>query len=148
MLQEMAADEPSDARDQRTHDLLRVAPARTEQAAIVVEAMRDVRHIERRRQMGRDLNDPPYSPQQLGALIDDVPDFPKKGILFKDITTLLKDARAFKASIDQLTELVRSYEPSLVIGMESRGFIFAAPIAYQLSAGFVPVRSWASCPAT
>jgi adenine phosphoribosyltransferase len=108
--------------------------------------MRDVRHIERRRQMGRDLGDPPYSPEQLRALIDDVPDFPKKGILFKDITTLLKDARAFKASIDALTELVRGYEPSVVIGMESRGFIFAAPIAYQLSAGFVPVRKLGKLP--
>ena len=108
--------------------------------------MHDVRHIERRRQMGRDLGDPPYSPQQLAALIDDVPDFPKKGILFKDITTLLKDARAFKASIDQLTELVREYEPRVVIGMESRGFIFAAPIAYQLSAGFVPVRKLGKLP--
>ncbi|HEY2201492.1 MAG TPA: adenine phosphoribosyltransferase [Solirubrobacteraceae bacterium] len=113
---------------------------------MVVQAMRDVRHIERRRHMGRDLGDPPYSPQQLGALIDDVPDFPKKGILFKDITTLLKDARAFKASIDQLTELVRGFEPSAVIGMESRGFIFAAPIAYQLSAGFVPVRKLGKLP--
>jgi adenine phosphoribosyltransferase len=108
--------------------------------------MRDVRHIERRRQMGRDLGDPPYSPQQLAALIDDVPDFPKKGILFKDITTLLKDARAFRTSIDQLTELVRGYEPEVVIGMESRGFIFAAPIAYQLSAGFVPVRKLGKLP--
>jgi adenine phosphoribosyltransferase len=108
--------------------------------------MRDVRQIERRRQMGRDLGDPPYSPQQLAALIDDIPDFPKKGILFKDITTLLKDARAFRASIDQLTELVRGHEPRVVIGMESRGFIFAAPIAYQLSAGFVPVRKLGKLP--
>src|SRR5437764_12949445 len=102
--------------------------------------MRDVRHIERRRQMGRDLGDPPYTPQQLAALIDDVPDFPKKGILFKDITTLLKNPRAFKQSIDQLTDRVRGFAPRVVIGMESRGFIFAAPIAYQLDAGFVPVR--------
>lgn len=108
--------------------------------------MRDVRHIERRRQLGRDLGDPPYSADQLAALIDDVPDFPKKGILFKDITTLLKDARAFRASIDQLTELVRAHEPQVVIGMESRGFIYAAPIAYQLSAGFVPVRKLGKLP--
>ena len=108
--------------------------------------MRDGRQIERRRHMGRDLGDPPYSPTQLAALIDDVPDFPKKGILFKDITTLLKDARAFKQSIDQLTELVRDHTPQVVIGMESRGFIFAAPIAYQLSAGFVPVRKLGKLP--
>jgi adenine phosphoribosyltransferase len=82
----------------------------------------------------------------LAPLIRDVPDFPKKGILFKDITTLLKDARAFKQSIDQLTEAVWKYQPDVVIGMESRGFIFAAPIAYQLDAGFVPVRKLGKLP--
>jgi adenine phosphoribosyltransferase len=82
----------------------------------------------------------------LGPLIRDVPDFPKKGILFKDITTLLKDARAYKQSIDQLTEAVRGYQPQVVIGMESRGFIFASPIAYQLNAGFVPVRKLGKLP--
>jgi len=83
---------------------------------------------------------------ELGPLIRDVPDFPKKGILFKDITTLLKDPAAFKQSIDELTDLVRGLDPSIVIGMESRGFIFAAPIAYQLSAGFVPVRKLGKLP--
>ena len=82
----------------------------------------------------------------LGPLIRDVPDFPKKGIVFKDITTLLKSPRAFKQSIDQLTDLVRELAPSMVIGMESRGFIFAAPIAYQLGAGFVPVRKLGKLP--
>ena len=106
----------------------------------------DLRQVERRRQMGSDLGDPPYTPEQLAALIDDVPDFPKKGILFKDITTLLKNPRAFKQSIDQLTDLVRSLSPGVVIGMESRGFIFAAPIAYQLNAGFVPVRKLGKLP--
>jgi adenine phosphoribosyltransferase len=83
---------------------------------------------------------------ELARLIRDVPDFPKKGILFKDITTLLKDARAFKQSIDQLSDLVRIHVPDKVIGMESRGFIFAAPIAYQLDAGFVPVRKLGKLP--
>src|SRR5438874_6321677 len=83
---------------------------------------------------------------ELGSLIRDIPDFPKKGILFKDITTLLKDARAFKQAIDQLTDLVRGCEPRVVIGMESRGFIFAAPIAYLLGAGFVPVRKLGKLP--
>src|SRR2546421_5770903 len=106
----------------------------------------DLRQVERRRQIGQDLGDPPYTPQQLATLIDDVPDFPKKGILFKDITTLLKDPRAFKQSIDQLTDLVRAHVPRVVIGMESRGFIFAAPIAYQLDAGFVPVRKLGKLP--
>src|SRR5215831_9467486 len=83
---------------------------------------------------------------ELGPLIRDVPDFPKKGILFKDITTLLKEPAPFKQAIDELTELVRGYQPEVVIGMESRGFIFAAPIAYQLSAGFVPVRKLGKLP--
>jgi adenine phosphoribosyltransferase len=82
----------------------------------------------------------------LAKLIRDIPDFPKKGILFKDITTLLKDAVAFKQAIDQLTDLVRKHQPDVVIGMESRGFIFAAPIAYQLGAGFVPVRKLGKLP--
>src|ERR1700716_4510111 len=83
---------------------------------------------------------------ELGPLIRDVPDFPKRGILFKDITTLLKDARAFKQSIDQLSDLVKVHSPDKVIGMESRGFIFAAPIAYKLDAGFVPVRKLGKLP--
>src|ERR1700687_2561029 len=83
---------------------------------------------------------------ELGLLIRDVPDFPKKGILFKDITTLLKNPAAFKQSIDQLTDLVQAHDPHIVIGMESRGFIFAAPIAYQLGAGFVPVRKLGKLP--
>ncbi len=108
--------------------------------------MADDRGVERRRRLGRDLGDPPYGAEQLASLIDDVADFPKKGILFKDITTLLKNPRAFKQSIDQLTDLVRAHDPSIVIGMESRGFIFAAPIAYQLDAGFVPVRKLGKLP--
>jgi adenine phosphoribosyltransferase len=83
---------------------------------------------------------------ELGPLIRDIPDFPKKGILFKDITTLLKDARAFKLAIAQLTERVRPFGADLVIGMESRGFIFAAPIAYQLGVGFAPVRKLGKLP--
>src|ERR671929_937168 len=83
---------------------------------------------------------------ELHQLIRDIPDFPKKGILFKDITTLLKDPAAFKQSIDQLTDLVRVHQPEVVIGMESRGFIFAAPIAYLLGAGFVPVRKLGKLP--
>lgn len=83
---------------------------------------------------------------ELGPLIRDIPDFPKKGILFKDITTLLKNPAAFKQSLDQLTDLVRAHAPHIVIGMESRGFIFAAPIAYRLDAGFVPVRKLGKLP--
>jgi adenine phosphoribosyltransferase len=108
--------------------------------------MPDRSSVERRRRISESLGEPPYTPAQLAALIDDVPDFPKKGILFKDITTLLKDARAFRQAVDQLTEVVRGYAPRVVIGMESRGFIFAAPIAYLLDAGFVPVRKLGKLP--
>src|SRR5256885_11161780 len=83
---------------------------------------------------------------ELAPLIRDVPDFPKKGILFKDITTLLKEPAPYKQAIDQLTDLVRGYRADVVIGMESRGFIFAAPIAYLLDAGFVPVRKLGKLP--
>ncbi len=83
---------------------------------------------------------------QLKEKIRDVPDFPKKGILFKDITTLLQDAEAFRQAIDALVERVRQYDPEVVVGMESRGFIFAAPIAYLLGTGFVPVRKLGKLP--
>ena len=83
---------------------------------------------------------------ELGPLIRDIPDFPKKGILFKDITTLLKDPAAFRQAIDQLSERLRDHPADLVIGMESRGFIFAAPIAYLLRVGFVPVRKLGKLP--
>ena len=82
----------------------------------------------------------------LGALIRDVPDFPKQGILFKDITTLLKDGPAFHQAIDLLSERLGPYPADLVVGMESRGFIFAAPIAYLLGVGFVPVRKLGKLP--
>jgi len=82
----------------------------------------------------------------LAAFIRDIPDFPKKGILFKDITTLLKDGSAYRQAIDQLTDRVRAYDADVVVGMESRGFIFAAPIAYLLGLGFVLVRKLGKLP--
>lgn len=83
----------------------------------------------------------------LAAFIRDVPDFPRPGILFKDITTLLKDGRAFREAIDRLAAPFETFEIDLVVGMESRGFIFAAPLAYKLGAGFVPVRKVGRLPA-
>jgi adenine phosphoribosyltransferase len=74
------------------------------------------------------------------ALIRDIPDFPKAGILFRDITTLLKDAEGFKYTIDALAEKCADFKPDYIVGMESRGFIFAAPMACQMGAGFVLVR--------
>jgi adenine phosphoribosyltransferase len=86
------------------------------------------------------------SADDLRKLIREVPDFPKPGILFYDITTLLKDPAAFREVIDRMVEQVRGTEIDVVVGMESRGFIFSAPIAYQLGAGFVPVRKLGKLP--
>lgn len=79
--------------------------------------------------------------------IRDVPDFPVKGILFKDITTLLKDAAAFRYAIDELTARYKDEKIEIIVAMESRGFIFAAPLAYRLGAGFVPARKPGKLPA-
>ncbi|HEX2924452.1 MAG TPA: adenine phosphoribosyltransferase [Chloroflexota bacterium] len=79
--------------------------------------------------------------------IRDVQDFPIKGVLFKDITTLLKDPDAYHQSIDVMYQKFRDSGIELVVGMESRGFIFAAPLAYQLGAGLVPVRKLGKLPA-
>ena len=76
----------------------------------------------------------------LKKLIREVPDFPKPGINFYDITTLLKDPEGFEEAIDSLTELCRGLDVDTVVGVESRGFIFGAPLAYQLGVGFIPVR--------
>ena len=87
------------------------------------------------------------SVDELHAKIREVPDFPKPGILFYDITTLLKDAGAFKEAIDLMLAPYRDERIDLVVGMESRGFIFSAPMAYQLGAGMVPVRKLGKLPA-
>ncbi len=85
--------------------------------------------------------------KELKNYIRDVPDFPKKGIVFKDITTLLKDQEAFKDAIDQLTEPFREAKVDIVVGIESRGFIFGSAVAYKLGAAFVPVRKPGKLPA-
>lgn len=76
----------------------------------------------------------------LKSLIRDIPDFPKPGILFRDITTLLKDPAAFQRVIDKFSAFYQEEGIDKVVGIESRGFIFGAPLAYNLGAGFVPVR--------
>jgi len=72
--------------------------------------------------------------------IRDIPDWPKPGVIFKDITPLLRDRGAFKAAIDVLTEHYRKQEIDLVVSVEARGFIFGGALAYALGAGFVPAR--------
>jgi adenine phosphoribosyltransferase len=76
----------------------------------------------------------------LKSLIREVPDFPKPGILFYDITTLLKDKAGLRAVIDALCEHYRNAQVDMVLGIEARGFIFAPALAYALGVGFVPVR--------
>ncbi len=83
----------------------------------------------------------------LKSLIREVPDFPKPGILFYDITTLLKDKKGFATLIDALCEHYVEKQVDLVVGIEARGFIFAPALAYRLNAGFVPVRKPRKLPA-
>lgn len=76
----------------------------------------------------------------LQSFIRDIPDFPKPGIVFKDITPLLKDPIAFRATIDQLADCFKDAKVDAVLGAEARGFIVGAPLAYKLGVGFLPVR--------
>ncbi len=86
------------------------------------------------------------TPDSLKQYIRDIPDFPKEGIIFKDITTLLGNGEAFKISIDALTEQYKDQSIDYVVGVEARGFLFGAVIAYQLGVGFVPVRKKGKLP--
>jgi adenine phosphoribosyltransferase len=81
------------------------------------------------------------------SLIREIPDFPKPGILFRDITTLLRDPDGLRYTVDTLAEQCAEMAIDYVIGMESRGFIFGAPLAYKLGAGFIPVRKSGKLPA-
>ena len=85
--------------------------------------------------------------EHLKKLIREVPDFPKKGILFYDITTLLRDKVGFATLIDALSEHYLNSNIDLVLGIEARGFIFGPALAYRLNAGFVPIRKPGKLPA-
>ncbi|WP_330924525.1 adenine phosphoribosyltransferase [Candidatus Sororendozoicomonas aggregata] len=78
--------------------------------------------------------------KQLTELIRDVPDYPTKGITFKDITPLLSDGEAYACVIARLADRYRDYDVDCILGMEARGFCFAAPLAVQLKTGFIPAR--------
>lgn len=82
----------------------------------------------------------------LKKLIRDVPDFPKTGIIFKDITPLLKNAKGFKSSINQIARKYKDKKIDKVVSMESRGFIFGAALALKLGCGFIPVRKKGKLP--
>ncbi|MCJ8280269.1 MAG: adenine phosphoribosyltransferase, partial [Rivularia sp. ALOHA_DT_140] len=85
----------------------------------------------------------------LKSLIRDIPDFPKPGILFRDITTLLRDAQGLRYTIDLFTQkcIDAGLTADFVVGMESRGFIFGAPLSYNFGSGFIPVRKNGKLPA-
>jgi len=83
----------------------------------------------------------------LDSFIRTIPDFPKKGILYRDITTLLKDPDAFRAAAAALVSQYRDLGIQKVVGVESRGFLFGAVLAYELGAGFVPIRKAGKLPA-
>ena len=83
----------------------------------------------------------------LESKIRNIQDFPKPGIGFKDITTILKDGEAFKAAIDKIVENLKDKEVDYVVGPEARGFLLGAPVAYALGAGFVPIRKPGKLPA-
>jgi adenine phosphoribosyltransferase len=88
-----------------------------------------------------------FNTHRLRALVRDVPDFPRTGILFKDITSLLLDRDAFHEVIDALAEQYRTAEVAIVAGVESRGFVLGGAVAYALGAGFVPIRKQGRLPA-
>src|SRR5205807_9766143 len=78
--------------------------------------------------------------EQLRAAVRDVPDFPKKGIVFKDITPILNNSALFKASIDVFLERCRGKKIDKIVGIDARGFLFGSVVAYELGVGFVPLR--------
>jgi adenine phosphoribosyltransferase len=78
--------------------------------------------------------------ERLRTAVRDVPDFPKKGIIFKDITPILKDGRLFRASVDVFLEQCRGKKIDKIVGIDARGFLFGSAVAYELGIGFVPLR--------
>ncbi|HEU5228268.1 MAG TPA: adenine phosphoribosyltransferase [Ktedonobacteraceae bacterium] len=85
-------------------------------------------------------------PVRLEDFVRDIPDFPQRGVLFKDITPLLQDGAAFRAAMERLASHYVGSGIQAVVGVESRGFIFGAPLAYLLNCGFVPVRKFGKLP--
>src|SRR5438046_1564160 len=84
--------------------------------------------------------------EKLHAAVRDVPDFPKKGIMFKDITPVLNDPALFRASIDLFLERCRGKKIDKIVGIDARGFLFGSAVAYELGVGFVPIRKRGKLP--
>ncbi len=76
----------------------------------------------------------------LKSYIRDVPDFPTEGVIFKDITPLLKAPEAFAYAVEEMAKLVKEFNPNVIVAAEARGFLFGAPVSYRLGIGFVPIR--------
>lgn len=85
--------------------------------------------------------------QKIRSMIRDIPDFPKKGILFRDITTALKDAQTLRLTVDEIYNVFKDEKIDYIAGIESRGFIYGMPLAYKLGCGFIPVRKPNKLPA-
>src|ERR1043166_8059046 len=96
--------------------------------------------------IGLEMQDILTKPLLAEALVRDVPDFPKPGILFKDITPVLADDRALQEVIDRMATYAATRNPDIVVGIESRGFVFGVPVALALNAGFAPVRKLGKLP--
>src|SRR5436309_15898638 len=84
--------------------------------------------------------------EKLHAAVRDVPDFPKKGIVFKDITPVLNDPALFRASIDLFLQRCRGRKIDKIVGIDARGFVFGSAVAYELGVGFVPIRKRGKLP--
>lgn len=85
--------------------------------------------------------------EKIKSMIREIPDFPKKGILFRDITTALKDAETLKITVDELYDIFKDEKIDYIAGIESRGFIYGMPLAYRLNCGFIPIRKPNKLPA-
>lgn len=84
--------------------------------------------------------------RDIDSYIRSIPNFPKEGIIFRDVTTVLQDADGFQLAIDSMADLVKDLDFDVVVGSESRGFIFGTPIAYKLHKPFVPIRKKGKLP--
>jgi adenine phosphoribosyltransferase len=84
--------------------------------------------------------------ESVRAAVRDIPDFPKKGIIFKDITPVLSEPRLLRASIDLFLHRCRGKEVEKIVGIDARGFVFASAVAYQLGVGFIPIRKRGKLP--
>ena len=84
--------------------------------------------------------------KKLEEYVRNIPDFPKKGIIFRDVTTVLQDKDGFKLSIDSMQKAIENVDFDVIVGAESRGFIFGAPLAYNLHKSFVPIRKKGKLP--